>query len=47
MFMRLMGYPAANISILTTYNGQRALISDVRKDSDIHNLDNSNTWILD
>ncbi|GFR52139.1 hypothetical protein Agub_g14654, partial [Astrephomene gubernaculifera] len=29
MFMRLMGYPAHKISILTTYNGQKALIRDV------------------
>ncbi|KAI0223970.1 hypothetical protein L0F63_001321 [Massospora cicadina] len=28
-YMRLMGYPAASISILTTYNGQVALIKDV------------------
>jgi len=29
MYMRLCGYPAAKISILTTYNGQKALIRDV------------------
>jgi len=29
MFMRLMGYEAHKISILTTYNGQKALIKDV------------------
>ncbi|CAD7962982.1 unnamed protein product [Amoebophrya sp. A25] len=29
MFMRLLGYPAGSISILTTYNGQKALIKDV------------------
>lgn len=29
MFMRLLGYPAAKISILTTYNGQKALLQDV------------------
>jgi intron-binding protein aquarius len=29
MFMRLLGYPANKISILTTYNGQRALIRDI------------------
>jgi intron-binding protein aquarius len=29
MYMRLLGYPASAISILTTYNGQRALIRDV------------------
>lgn len=29
MYMRLLGYPAAKISILTTYAGQRALIRDV------------------
>ena len=28
-YMRLLGYPAAKISILTTYNGQKALIRDV------------------
>ena len=28
-YMRLLGYPAASISILTTYNGQRALLQDV------------------
>lgn len=28
-FMRLMGYPAHKISILTTYNGQKHLIRDV------------------
>jgi len=28
-FMRLMGYPAARVSILTTYNGQKDLIRDV------------------
>lgn len=29
MYMRLLGYPAASISILTAYAGQRALIRDV------------------
>ncbi|XP_018334120.1 RNA helicase aquarius [Agrilus planipennis] len=29
MFMRLIGYPAHKISILTTYNGQKHLIRDV------------------
>jgi len=29
MYMRLIGYPAAKISILTTYNGQKALLRDV------------------
>ncbi|KAF2097522.1 hypothetical protein NA57DRAFT_41462 [Rhizodiscina lignyota] len=29
MYMRLLGYPANKISILTTYAGQRALIRDV------------------
>ncbi|KAK5943581.1 hypothetical protein PMZ80_004589 [Knufia obscura] len=29
MYMRLLGYPARNISILAAYAGQRALISDV------------------
>lgn len=28
-YMRLLGYPASSISILTTYAGQRALIKDV------------------
>ncbi|OAD06901.1 hypothetical protein MUCCIDRAFT_137824 [Mucor lusitanicus CBS 277.49] len=28
-YMRLVGYPAEKISILTTYNGQKALIKDV------------------
>ncbi|KAJ3416779.1 hypothetical protein HDV05_000153 [Chytridiales sp. JEL 0842] len=28
-YMRLIGYPAERISILTTYNGQKALIDDV------------------
>lgn len=27
--MRLLGYPAASISVLTTYNGQKALLRDV------------------
>ena len=29
MYMRLLGYPAHKISILTTYNGQKFLIRDV------------------
>ena len=29
MYMRLVGYPAKKISILTTYNGQKHLIRDV------------------
>ena len=29
MYMRLLGYPASRITILTTYNGQKALIQDV------------------
>ncbi|KAI0220204.1 RNA helicase aquarius [Lamellibrachia satsuma] len=29
MYMRLLGFPAQNISILTTYNGQKHLIRDV------------------
>lgn len=29
MYMRLLGYPANKISILTTYNGQKLLIRDV------------------
>lgn len=28
-YMRLLGYPASSIAILTTYNGQRALLHDV------------------
>jgi intron-binding protein aquarius len=28
-YMRLLGYPASSISVLTTYSGQRALIKDV------------------
>lgn len=31
MYMRLLGYPADKISILTTYNGQKHLIRDVIK----------------
>ncbi|KAF2712625.1 P-loop containing nucleoside triphosphate hydrolase protein [Pleomassaria siparia CBS 279.74] len=29
MYMRLLGYPASKISILTTYAGQKALIKDI------------------
>ena len=29
MYMRLIGYPAHKISILTTYNGQKSLLKDV------------------
>lgn len=29
MYMRLVGWPADRISILTTYNGQKHLIRDV------------------
>lgn len=29
MYLRLIGYPAEKISILTTYNGQKHLIRDV------------------
>eukprot|EP00478_Filoreta_tenera_P002471 GABV01002559.1.p1 GENE.GABV01002559.1~~GABV01002559.1.p1 ORF type:complete len:193 (+),score=69.01 GABV01002559.1:62-580(+) len=29
MYMRLLGYPAESISILTTYNGQKHLIRDI------------------
>ncbi|KAI8808929.1 intron-binding protein aquarius-like protein [Cladochytrium replicatum] len=29
MYMRLLGYPAERIAILTTYNGQKELINDV------------------
>ncbi len=28
-YMRLLGYPAEQISMLTTYNGQKALLKDV------------------
>ena len=28
-YMRLLGYPASSISILTTYNGQKSLIEDI------------------
>ncbi|KAF9611000.1 hypothetical protein IFM89_026306 [Coptis chinensis] len=31
IYMRLLGYPASKISILTTYNGQKLLIRDVIK----------------
>lgn len=31
MYMRLLGYPASEITILTTYNGQKHLIRDVVK----------------
>jgi intron-binding protein aquarius len=29
MYMRLMGYPASSISIITTYNGQKHLLRDI------------------
>lgn len=29
MYMRILGYPAERITILTTYNGQKHLIRDV------------------
>jgi len=29
MYMRLLGYPAQSVAILTTYNGQKALLQDV------------------
>jgi intron-binding protein aquarius len=29
MYMRVLGYPASKISILTTYNGQKRLLEDV------------------
>ena len=29
MYMRLLGYPAQSVAILTTYNGQKALLRDV------------------
>ena len=28
-YLRLMGYPASRVSVITTYNGQKALIKDV------------------
>ncbi len=28
-YMRLLGYPASSISILTTYNGQKNLLEDI------------------
>ena len=28
-YMRLLGYPASKITILTTYNGQKSLIRDI------------------
>jgi len=31
MYMRCLGYPAEKISILTTYNGQKALLRDIVK----------------
>jgi len=31
MYMRLLGYPANTISMLTTYNGQKALLEDIVK----------------
>eukprot|EP01134_Creolimax_fragrantissima_P002995 CFRG2995T1 len=31
MYMRIMGYPAEKISVITTYNGQAALLRDVFK----------------
>ena len=37
MYMRLLGYPANKISILTTYNGQKHLIRDVLKGSALLN----------
>lgn len=35
-YMRLRGYPAQKISILTTYNGQKALIRDVIEQRCMH-----------
>jgi hypothetical protein len=37
-YMRLLGYPAEKIAILTTYNGQRALIGDVLQQVCMHTL---------
>ena len=31
MYMRLLGYPACRISVLTTYNGQKDLLTDIFK----------------
>lgn len=36
-FMRLMGYPASKITILTTYNGQKNLLQDVVEKRCAHN----------
>ncbi|KAI3874183.1 hypothetical protein MKW92_053577 [Papaver armeniacum] len=38
IYMRLLGYPASKISILTTYNGQKLLIRDVITRRCSHNL---------
>lgn len=37
MYMRILGYPASRISILTTYNGQKRLIRDVIEARCAHN----------
>lgn len=29
MYMRILGYPADRITVLTTYNGQRSLLADI------------------
>ena len=36
-YMRLLGYPAASISVLTSYNGQKALLRDVIERRCAHN----------
>jgi len=38
MYMRLLGYPAHRISILTTYNGQKHLIRDILQQRCANNL---------
>ncbi len=38
MYMRLLGYPAEKVSILTTYNGQKHLIRDVLQQRCASNL---------
>jgi intron-binding protein aquarius len=43
IYMRLIGYPANKISILTTYNGQKLLIRDViNKRCKPHNIEPPN-----
>lgn len=35
-YMRLVGYPAEKISIITTYNGQKALLKDIIERRCVH-----------